>query len=103
MGERREEWEELPRGAKAEVARDARRRQRRRQAVCRRRCNITAWWHCWEEVVITPVCSGRAGVRSSSVTEVGLRRERVTEQEPSPDLPLSAADSQRCPSFLQVV
>lgn len=54
-------------------------------------------------MVITPVCSGRTGVQRNSVTEVRLRREQVTEQEPNPDLPLSVADSQRCPSSLQAV
>lgn len=42
-------------------------------------------------------------MQRNCVTEVRLRRERVTEQKPNPDLLLSVADSQRCPSSLQVV
>lgn len=92
MGEREKEWEELPCGAKVETERDTRRRQRRRQAVSCQRCRAAAYWHCQEKVVVTLVCSGRTGVQRNSVTEVRLRREWVTEQEPNPDLPLSAAD-----------
>lgn len=58
---------------------------------------------CQEKVVGTSICSGRTGVQRNSVTEVRLRRERVTKQEPNPDLPLSVADSQWCPPSLQVV
>lgn len=38
-------------------------------------------------------CSSRTGMQRSSMTKVRLRRERMTEQDLNPDLPLSGADS----------
>lgn len=95
------EGEELPWAAEAESRRDDS-RQRRRQALCSWRCSAAAWWHCQEKMLVTLFTAGEL-LQRSSVTWVRVRRGLVTEQEPNPDLPLSVADSQWCPSFLQVV
>lgn len=56
---------------------------------------------CWEEVALILICS--TGVPRDSTSKSSLRAQQVTEQEPNPDLLLSVAESQRCPSALHAV